>query len=70
MTKEEDIIDFYTQKSDMDVAKMINLALLLCNGISEEDAGFDIVTTINQDGLDKIAMIVGKVRLAAKSGAA
>lgn len=59
--------DFYRDKSDLDVARHINLALLMCDGISDEDAGFDTVTTINDAGLAAIARIIGKVRKSAKS---
>ena len=54
--------DFYADKSDLDVARHINLSLLMCNGISEQDAGFDMVVSLNDAGLEKIAGIVGRVR--------
>lgn len=59
--------DFYADKSNLDVARHINLAMLLCGGISEEDAGFDTVITINDTGLAKIAEIIGKVRAAERA---
>lgn len=59
----------YKTKSDLDIARHINLAMLLCSGISEENAGFDMVTTINDKGLTKIAEIIGKVRSAERDKA-
>lgn len=55
----------YAEQSDLDVARHINLALLMCNGISEQDAGFDKIIGLNDDGLAAIARIIGKVRQAA-----
>lgn len=57
----------YAEKSDMDIARHINLALLLNGGISEQDAGFDTVIGLNDNGLEAIARIIGKVRAAAQS---
>lgn len=57
----------YAEKSDMDIARHINLALLLSGGISEQDAGFDTVIGLNDDGLAAIARIIGEVRRAARS---
>jgi hypothetical protein len=55
----------YAEKSDMDIAKHINLALLLHDGISDQDAGFDIVVGLNDAGLAQVARIIGNVRAAA-----
>lgn len=57
--------EFWAEKSDLEIARLINLGLLMVQGISEEDAGFDLVTTINDAGLAKVAEIIGKVRAAA-----
>lgn len=58
-------MDFdYRDKSDLDIARHINLAILLCSGISEQNAGFDRIVALNEVGLQKIAEIVGKVRAA------
>lgn len=54
----------YAEKSDLDIARHINLALLLCNGISEQDAGFDMIVGINDKGLEQVARIIGEVRKA------
>lgn len=54
----------YAGKSDLDIARHINLALLLCGGISEQNAGFDTVVGLNDEGLAAIARIVGRVRQA------
>lgn len=56
---------FYADKSDMDVARHINLGLLMYQGISEQDAGFDLVMTLNDAGLEVVANAVGKIRAAA-----
>jgi hypothetical protein len=56
----------YAAKSDLDIARHINLALLLHGGISEQDAGFDTVVGLNDAGLSQIARIVGEVRRAAR----
>lgn len=56
----------YAEKSDIDIARHINLALLLHDGISEQNAGFDMVVGLNDAGLTQIARIVGEVRAAAK----
>jgi hypothetical protein len=56
--------NFYSDKSDIEVARHINLSLLMCLGISEVNAGFDMVTTINGKGIEAIARIIGKVRAA------
>ena len=56
--------DFYHGKSDIEVARFINLALLMCNGIKQQDAGFDYVTTITDGGLNRIADIIRAVRRA------
>jgi hypothetical protein len=58
----------YSDKSDFDIARLINLALLLHDGISEQDAGFDAVVSLNDRGLAQVARIVGEVRAAAKAG--
>lgn len=55
----------YAGKSDLDMAKHINLALLLHSGISEQDAGFDTVVALNDDGIAQVARIIGRVRAAA-----
>ena len=54
----------YAKKSDLDIARHINLALLLHDGISEQDAGFDMVVGLNDAGLAQVARIIGKVRAA------
>jgi hypothetical protein len=56
----------YSEKSDLDIAKHVNLALLLCGGISEQDAGFDTIIGLNDAGLAQVARIIGEVRSAAK----
>lgn len=56
----------YAGKSDMDIAKHINLALLLHGGITEQDAGFDTIIGLNDAGLEQVARIIGEVRRAAR----
>jgi hypothetical protein len=65
-TVRDEMDDFYAGKSDIEVARHINLALLLCSGISEQNAGFDTIVSLNDDGLAAIARIVGKVRESAR----
>ena len=48
---------FYADKSDMEVARHINLSLLMCQGISEQNAGFDTVTSLNDAGLEAVPRI-------------
>jgi hypothetical protein len=57
----------YNDKSDLDIARLINLALLLHDGISEQDAGFDTVVALNDKGLEQVARIIGEVRAAAQN---
>lgn len=57
----------WSEKTDLEVAQHINLGLLLHDGISWQDAGFDQIIGINDAGLAVIARIIGKVREAAKS---
>jgi len=59
----------YADKSDVDIAKLINLSLLMNKGISEQDAGFDTVTSLNDAGLKAVARIVGKIRAAQNAAA-
>jgi hypothetical protein len=60
----------YSKKSDLELARHINLALLICGGISEVNAGFDTVVTLNDAGIAKIAQIIGKIRAASCAPAA
>lgn len=57
----------YGEKTDLDVARHINLALLLCGGISEQDAGFDSIVGLNDAGIDAVARIISKVRAASSA---
>jgi hypothetical protein len=54
----------YATKSDLDLARHINLALLMCDGISEQDAGFDTIIGLNDAGLSAVARIVRNIRAA------
>lgn len=56
----------YAAKTDIELAYFMNLALLMCHGISEQDVGFDHITSINDVGLAKMAVIIGKIRDATK----
>lgn len=56
--------DFWTGKSDLEIARLINLGLLMVQGISDHDAGFDMITGMNDAGIAKVADIVSKVRAA------
>lgn len=56
----------YNSKSDLEIARLINLTIFLHQGISETDAGFDIVTSLNEVGLAQVARIVGEARAAAR----
>jgi orotate phosphoribosyltransferase-like protein len=53
---------FWAEKSDLEVARLINLGLLLCDGISEQDAGFDTIVGLNDAGLAKVAAIIREIR--------
>lgn len=57
--------DFYSAKSEIELARHINLALLMCNGISDQNAGFDMITSLNDTGVAKIELIIQKIRAAA-----
>jgi hypothetical protein len=59
----------YADMTDLEIARHINLGLLLCNGISEQNAGFDTVVGLNDEGLATIARIIGKVRSAVAQSA-
>jgi hypothetical protein len=58
---------FYETASDDELARHVNLALLMCDGISEQDAGFDKITGINDAGLAAVARIIGRVRMTSPS---
>lgn len=60
----------YSTRTDLELARHINLALLMCGGIGEVNAGFDTVVTLNDVGLAKVAAIIGKIRAAARAPAA
>lgn len=53
---------FWSEKSDLEVARLINLGLLLCDGISEQNAGFDTIIGLNDAGLAKVAAIIREIR--------
>lgn len=65
MTDDDDLPNYYAEKSDLEIARHINLALLLSDGISEQNAGFDTIVSLNDKGIAAIERIIGKVREAA-----
>lgn len=58
----QEMADLLAGKTDLEVARFINLSLLMHRGISEQDAGFDKVVCLNDAGLSKVASIIAALR--------